>query len=144
MKKSFILLIALLALPAISKAQCKGFAKKKCLPQLENFTPAENYNSLQMVEGEEAEINLVFVENNDYRIVVCTHPILGEVNFTIETETGQVVYNSADHEGGNVFDFSTTSTEKLKVLIRIPEPEGTTGMFHSGCVTVMIGHKPSS
>lgn len=140
---SLILLFAL-AIPSYSSAQCKGFAKKKCAPQLEDYIPAENYNSLQMVEGEEAELYLVFVENHDYRIVVCSHPILGEVNFKIETEQGQLVFDSAENEGINIFDFSTISTEKLHLLISVPIPESSTGMVHPGCVTIMVGNKASS
>lgn len=145
MKKfSFLILFFALAIPLSSSAQCKGFAKKKCIPLLEDYIPSENYNSLQMVEGEEAELYLVFVENNDYRIAVCSHPVLGEVNFKIQTEQGQLIYNSIDNEGNNIFDFSTISTEKLHLLISVPALESSSDMVHPGCVTIMVGNKPSS
>ena len=140
---SLLILFFALAIPISSAAQCKGFAKKKCAPLLEDYVPTENYNSLQMVEGEEAELYLVFVENNDYRIVVCSHPILGDVNFKIETEQGQKIYDSIENEGNNIFDFSTVSTEKLHLLISVPVPEGSNAMVHPGCVTIMVGNKPS-
>ena len=144
--KNFSLLILFFALviPFSSSAQCKGFAKKKCIPLLENYVPSENYNSLQMVEGEEAELYLVFVENNDYRIAVCSHPVLGDVNFKIQTEQGQLIYNSIENEGNNIFDFSTISTEKLHLLISVPALESSSDMVHPGCVTIMVGNKPSS
>ena len=140
---SVLFLLFLMATPYSSLAQCKGFAKKKCVPLLEDYLPTENYNSLQMVEGEEAELYLVFVENHDYRIAVCSHPILGEVNFKIETEQGQKIYDSTENEGNNIFDFSTASTEKLHLLISVPAPEGSNEMVHPGCVTIMVGNKPS-
>ena len=144
MKKLPILFLLLaLVIPLSSLARCKGFAKKKCIPLLADYVPTENYNSLQMVEGEEAELNLVFVANNDYRIAVCSHPVLGEVNFKILTEQGQMIYDSIENEGNNIFDFSTASTEKLHLLISVPVPEGSNEMVHPGCVTIMVGNKPS-
>ena len=87
---------------------------------------------------------LVFVENNDYRIAVCSHPILGEVNFKIQTEKGQLIYDSIENEENNIFDFSTISTEKLHLLITVPAMENSTDMVHPGCVTIMVGNKASS
>ena len=140
---SLLILLFSLAIPLSSSSQCKGFAKKKCIPLLEDYVPTENYNSLQMVEGEEAELYLIFIENHDYRIAVCSHPVLGDVNFIIQTVKGQLIYDSIENEGNNIFDFSTISTEKLHLIISVPAPENTTGMVHPGCVTIMVGNKAS-
>lgn len=145
MRKLYILtLIVALAAPVISSAQCKGFVKKQCLPVLENYTPSDKYNSLRMVQGEEAEMYLVFVENHDYRVVVCTQEIIGDVDYEVLTDKGQVIFSSAKSEGKNYFDFSTTSALKLQVVIKVPENESASGMMHEGCVTVMIGSLASS
>jgi hypothetical protein len=141
---SIIFLFFAFAMPVSSLAQCKGFTKKKCAPLLEDYIPAENYNSLQMFDGEEAELHLVFVENNDYRIAICSHPILGDINYEIKTEQGELVYSNADNKDNKIFDFSTTSTEKLSVIISIPKSESSTGMVQPGCVSIMVGHKPSA
>ena len=140
---SILILLFTLAIPLTSSAQCKGFAKKKCIPLLEDYVPTENYNSLQMVEGEEAELYVVFVENNDYRIAVCSHPVLGEVNFKIQTEKGQLIYDSIENEGINIFDFSTISTKKLHLIISVPALDNPSSMIHPGCVTIMVGNKAS-
>ena len=140
MKKLYIFFLAIaLAAPVVSKAQCKNFVKKKCLPQLNNYVPSDKYNSLKMVEGEEADMYLIFVANNDYRVIVCSLEIIGNDEFKVLTDTGDVIYSSAENEGKNYFDFSTTSTEKLHVVIKVSESESTTGMMHEGCVTVMVG-----
>lgn len=141
---SFILFFLAFAIPVSSFAQCKGFTKKKCAPLLEDYIPAENYNSLQMFDGEAAELFLVFVENHDYRIAICSHPILGDVNFVIETEEGTKIYSNKDDGGSNIFDFSTTSTKKLHIIISVPPSESSTGMVQPGCVSIMVGNKPSS
>jgi hypothetical protein len=140
MKKFYIpFLIMALAFPVLSSAQCKSFVKSKCVPELENYVPSDKFNSLRMVEGEEAEVNLIFVANHDYRVLICSQEILGNVEYEILTDRGQVIYSSKDNEGKSYFDFSTTSTEKLQVIIRVSESESTTGMMHEGCVTVMVG-----
>lgn len=138
----FILLLAF-AIPTTSNAQCKGFTKRKCAPVLEDYIPADNYNSLQMFDGEEAELHLVFVENNDYRIAICSHPILGDVNFQIRTDQGELVYTNKDG-GNNVFEFSTVSTEKLHIIISVPPSSSSTGMVQPGCVSIMVGNKVTS
>ena len=140
---SILFLLFVLAIPFTSNAQCKGFTKKKCAPLLEDYVPAEHYNSLQMFDGEEAELFLVFVENHDYRIAICSHPILGDINFEIKTEQGQLVFSSSESDGNNIFDFSTTSTEKLHIIISIPASDSETGMIQPGCVSIMVGNKPS-
>lgn len=142
MKKLYILsLIVALAAPILGNAQCKNFVKKKCLPSLEDYTPSDKYNSLRLVEGEEAEMNLVFVANHKYRVVVCSQEILGDIEYDISTESGQVIFSSKDSNGKSNFDFSTNSSQKLNVLIRVPDSESATGLMHEGCVTVMIGSK---
>lgn len=140
MKNLYILpLIIALAIPIFSNAQCKNFVKKKCAPALENYVPSDKYNSLKMVQGEEADMYLVFVANHDYRVIVCSQPILGDVAFEVLTDRGQLIYSSTDNEGKASFDFSTTSTEKLHVVIKVPDNESSGGMMHEGCVSVMVG-----
>jgi hypothetical protein len=140
MNKLFFLFLTLaLAAPIVSEAQCKNFVKKKCSPHLDNYVPSDKFNSLKMVQGEEAEMFLVFVANHDYRVIVCSQQILGDVSFELLTDRGVVIYSSVEHDGENAFNFSTTSTEKLQVIIRVPGNESATGMMHEGCVTVMVG-----
>jgi hypothetical protein len=143
-KYLFVLGILAFMVPKWGQAQCKGFTKKKCAPKLDDYIPSNKYNSLQMVQGEEAELYLVFLENMDYRLLICTHPVLGEASWRILTEQGQEVYSSEMDDGSNQFDFSTTSTEKLILSISIPPLESPSGLIQPGCVTVMVGSTPSS
>ncbi len=140
MKKLYIFFLAVaLAAPVISEAQCKSFVKKKCAPQLGDYIPSDKYNSLRMVEGEEAEMSLIFVANHSYKVVVCAQAVIGDVVFEVLTDTGTMIFSSAENEGQNYFEFTTTSTEELLVVIKVPESESETGMMQQGCVTVMIG-----
>jgi len=144
MKNLYILsLIVALGLPIFGNAQCKSFVKKNCLPQLENYTPSDKYNSLKMVQGEEADMYLVFSANHDYKVLICSQDILGDVDYQILTDNGQVIYNSKEEGGRSSFDFSTTSAQKLHVIISVPEGESATGLMHEGCVTVLVGSRAS-
>ena len=68
MRKIYLLLlVATMISPMVASAQCKNFVKKKCAPQLENYIPSDKFNSLRMVEGEEAEMELIFVANHDIK-----------------------------------------------------------------------------
>ena len=142
-KPYILILLFALALPIVSNAQCKNFVKKQCAPLLEDYIPSDKFNSLRMVEGEEADMFLVFVANHDYRVVICAQEILGDVEFEILTDRGQVIFSSLGNEDKRSFDFSTTSTEKLQVIIKVPPNESASGMMHEGCVTVMVGSSAS-
>jgi hypothetical protein len=144
MKNLYIFaLIVALGSPILGNAQCKSFVKKHCIPALESYTPSDKYNSLKMVQGEEADMYLVFSANHDYRVLICTQDILGDIEYEIQTDSGQVIYSSKEDDGRSSFDFSTTSTQKLHVVIKVPEAESATGLMHEGCVTVMVGSRAS-
>ena len=132
-------------MPGLLSAQCKNFTKKKCFPSLENYVPSENYNSLSMFAGDTADLYMVFIANNDYRIVVCSHPVLGDVEYRVETENGLLVYSSEENESEKIFDFSTTNTEKLHLVISVPENEksNSSSMVQTGCVSIIVGSKES-
>ena len=66
---SIILLFAAFSFDAA--AQCKGFAKKSCLPELGSYTHDGNYHAAVLVEGEEAELYKTFYADMDYRVAIC-------------------------------------------------------------------------
>ncbi|HMC97964.1 MAG TPA: hypothetical protein VKG92_09930, partial [Flavobacteriales bacterium] len=68
-------LLSVLAVPV--QAQCKAFAKNNCVPGLAPYKFNESFNAAQLAPGEEAEVNLTFSSGQEYRVMVCTHPILG-------------------------------------------------------------------
>ena len=44
-----------------------------------------------------------------------------------------------------IFDFSTTNTEKLHLVISVPENEksNSSSMVQTGCVSIIVGSKES-
>lgn len=143
MKFLKIILPVLLMLPLVSQAQCRSFTKKKCLPELEGYVQNDNFNSAVLIPGDEAELLLTFYAGKEYRLLVCGHPVLGDLEFEVLDTDDEVIYTNVDEENkaDAKFDFKVATTQQLIVRIRVPEAETTSTLIHEGCVSVMIGSK---
>lgn len=138
--KKISLIIALFALlPLFSEAQCRAFTKNRCLPILEGYVQNDNYNSAMLVPGDEAELLLTFYGGKEYRLVLCSHPILGRVDFEVKDTNGELIY-AGNSDDKSLFDFKMANTQQLIVKIKVPEQTSTVST-HEGCVSVMIGSK---
>jgi hypothetical protein len=132
-------------MPLMSSAQCRSFTKKRCLPQLEGYIQNDNFNSAVLIPGDEAELLLTFYAGKEYRLLVCGHPVLGDLQFEVLDTDEDLIYsnNGKDGDAGSMFDFKVSSTQQLIVRIRVPDVESPTTLLHEGCVSVMVGSKES-
>ncbi|MBL7953375.1 MAG: hypothetical protein JNM62_16835 [Flavobacteriales bacterium] len=130
----------LLAVASMAQAQCRSFAKNKCVPELAPYKFNETFNAAQLAPGEEAEVNLTFYSGQEYRVMVCTHPILGEVNWKLVDENNKIIFESLADEPKHHFDLKAASTVPMKVVVWVPNKAGT-NMVHVGCVAIMVGFK---
>ena len=145
MKYLKIILPLLMLVPMIGSSQCRSFTKKKCLPELDGYVQNDNFNSAVLIPGDEAELLLTFYADKEYRLLVCGHPVLGDLEFEILDTDEELIYSNKDAEGdeGNMFDFKVASTQQLVVRIRVPESDNSGALIHEGCVSVMVGSKES-
>jgi len=145
MKFLKIILPLLLLMPLMSSAQCRSFTKKRCLPELEGYIQNDNFNSAVLIPGDEAELLLTFYAGKEYRLLVCGHPILGDLQFEVLDTDEALIYsnNNAKSDEKSRFDFKVASTQQLIVRIRVPDTESATQLLHEGCVSVMVGSKES-
>lgn len=144
MKYFKIILPLFLLIPFLGSSQCRSFTKKKCLPELDGYVQNDNFNSAVLIPGDEAELLLTFYADKDYRLLVCGHPVLGELEFEILDTDDELIYTNKDSEEvETMFDFKVASTQQLIVRIRVPEADGSGTLIHEGCVSVMIGSKES-
>lgn len=145
MKFLKIILPLLLMLPLASNAQCRSFTKKRCLPQLEGYIQNDNFNSAVLIPGDEAELLLTFYAGKEYRLLVCGHPVLGDLQFEVLDTDEQLIYSNDGKEGDaqSSFDFKVAATQQLIVRIRVPDTESPSTLLHEGCVSVMVGSKES-
>ncbi len=140
--KKLIASIFFLALVSFgANAQCRAFTKNRVLPNLTGFIQNENYNAALFMEGDEAELLMTFYGGKDYRLVVMAHPVLPEVEFEVLDTNDELLYTNKTAGNKNLFDFRMSSTQQLKVRVRVPDSKGT--MVRQGCVTIVAGHKQS-
>jgi len=130
----------LLLVATAAQAQCKSFAKNKCVPELAPYKFNENFNAAQLSPGDEAEVALTFYSGQEYRVAVCVHPILGEVNWKLVDENNKIVFESLADEPKHFFDLKAASTTQLRCVVWVPE-KTKTDMVHVGCVAIMLGFK---
>lgn len=138
--RNLLVLATLAALPLTSQAQCRSFVKNKCQAAMLPYKFNETFNAAQLAPGEEAEVELTFFSGQDYRLIICAHPILGRVNWKLNDATGQALFTSnADNPKDN-FDFKVATTQQLKLLIEVPpKPTGGNELLNVGCVGILVG-----
>jgi hypothetical protein len=124
-----------------ANAQCKSFAKSKCLPDLAPYIHNGQMNGATMMAGEKAELQMSFYAGQDYRLMVCAQPILGDVTFRLLDKNKKVVFNSKDHKNVSYWDFNVASTQQLILENDVPESNAKHGMVPSGCVNILVGFK---
>ncbi len=144
MKKIFyiLLIFSLIIITNITvNAQCKGFAKKICLVELEPFLHDGNYNAAVLSEGEEAELYKTFYSNTDYRIAVCGSDALPNVEFKVLDGDKNVLYNNKDRNFARTWDFKLEASQQLKIIVKVHPSGKTNEELISGCVAIMFGLK---
>ena len=136
--KQTTLLLALATLFAIqSQAQCRNFTKKNCLPALDGYVQNDNYNSAVLIPGDEAELELTFLGDTDYRVAVCAHPVLGAVEFDVLDQNNIRLWSNS--EGADHLDFRMENAQRLRFRVKVPETEAA--ILHEGCVSILVGSK---
>ncbi len=141
------LLLSAFALLAISGnlnlyAQCKTFAKKNCLPQVQPYTHNGQLNTLTMFAGESAEMEMSFFSGQQYKLLICAQGVLGDVNFRILDAERKEIYNNKSNKFSPVYEFKSSSTQNLIIEVNVQKnEESTTGIVESGCVSVLVGFK---
>lgn len=123
-----------------ASAQCRAFAKNKCVPELAPYKFNESFNAAQLAPGEEAEVNLTFYSGQEYRVMVCSHPILGEVNWKLVDANNKVIFESLADEPKHHFELKAASTTQMRVVVWVPT-KGKSDMVHVGCVAILVGFK---
>jgi hypothetical protein len=138
---SLIAVLFLASLPSIASAQCRSFAKKKCMPAMSPYKFNETFNAAQLAPGEEATVALTFYSGQEYRLLICAHPILGQVNWKLLDASGNSLFESNADNPQDSFDFKVATTQKLTVQIDVPAgAKGGNGMLRVGCVNILVGY----
>ena len=146
MKKGilFVSILAFIAfIPLNTRAQCKQFAKKSCKSGLAPYQHDGNYHAALLIEGEEAELYKTFYSDTDYRIGVCGAANLEEIEFKVVDSNGKVLYDNKFQDYEWKWDFNLESSQQLKIVVKVPVPDGQVEEPKEGCVAIMFGFKDS-
>jgi len=135
----FLLLAFIFVFSIDGYAQCKGFTKKDCLPVLDPYIYNGQLNSALLNEGDVAELLLTFYGNQEYRLLICSQEILGNVEFNLLDKDRNLIFSNKDHNYTNMWDFTSTSTQQLIIEVVIPESTNEGGNIVSGCVSILMG-----
>ncbi len=122
-------------------AQCKAFAKKKCLPELGTYTHDGNYHAAVLVEGEEAELYKTFYSDMDYRVAICGEDKLPNVEFKVLDSNKNVLYSNKDNDYARTWDFKLQASQQLKLVVKVSSFNQSGDVPASGCVSIMFGFK---
>jgi hypothetical protein len=137
MKHTTFLLALVTLFAAQANAQCRTFTKKNCLPILDGYVQNENYNSAVLIPGDEAELELTFLGGSEYRVAVCSHPVLGAVEFDVLDEQNIRIWSNSD--GSDHLDFRMENSQRLRFRVKVPDTDAA--ILHEGCVSILIGNK---
>ncbi len=122
-----------------SQAQCKGFAKKKCTPQLSPYVNSGKMNSAILRPGDKAELMMTFNSEVDYRLMVCS---MDNINVSFKVmDTDKNVFFDSKKDKKIYFDFNVASTQQLFVEIDCQDVESLSGITPEGCVAILTGTK---
>ncbi len=137
-----IALLLMLFAPFIGQSQCRGYAKRKCRPELGEYTHDGKMNFAQLFPGDKAEIMLTFFKGQKYRLLVCADDTFQGTKFKVYDSSKNLVFDS-EKSDSDAFDFKVATTQQLVVEIKIPaEGNESSNEFEiTGCVAVMVGLK---
>lgn len=136
-----LLFFIALNIPIALMGQCKSFSKKQCIPSLLPYNHNGQLNNITLMPGEKAELLMTFYTGQDYRLMVCGHPILGDITFKVSDKDKKEIYNNKSGEPSSIWDFKVASTQQLILEVEVPESDSKTKMMESGCVSVLVGFK---
>ncbi len=122
-------------------AQCKAFAKKVCLPELDAYTHDGNYHAAILVEGEEAELYKTFYSDMEYRLAICGEDKIPQVEYRILDANKNVLYANKDHDFSQTWDFKLEASQQLKIVVKVTTFNVSGDTPASGCVAIMFGFK---
>lgn len=127
-----------------ANAQCKRFTKNYCLPDLAPYSHNGKLIASTFFPGEKADLELTFNAGKEYRIIVCSQELIGQVKFIVMDKSRKILYKSEERETNPSWDFKMATTQDLIIQVEIPEQDKSnqnTNITPKGCVSIMIGFK---
>lgn len=139
MKKiQLILSLAGLLIFSSAYSQCRTFVKSSCSEAMGDYIPSENFNGAKLSPGDMAELRITFYAGEKYRLLICSHPMIGNVDFQVLDKAGVTLYNNTEDNQSDHFDFSLVGTQELTIVLKV-SPENKSALNPQGCVAILVG-----
>ncbi|NEN23875.1 hypothetical protein G3O08_10220 [Cryomorpha ignava] len=140
MMKKIQLILSLAGLLIFSSAysQCRTFVKTSCAEAMGEYIPSENFNGAKLSPGDMAEVKMTFYAGEKYRLLICSHPMIGNVDFQVLDKDGVTLYNNTEDNQSDHFDFSLLGTQELTIVLKV-SPDNKSALNPQGCVAILIG-----
>lgn len=123
-------------------AQCKGFTKRNCLPELAPYMSNGQMNAAHFVPGENAQLDLNLNKGLSYRLLICADEYLSGLNYKLtDKSSGQVYHKDTLSDVFSISDLKVKQSGLINLEIKVPDQENPTGIVRSGCVTILVGFK---
>lgn len=135
------LVIAALLFAGAAAGQCKTFAKNSCMPKILPYIHNGQLNTTTLMAGEHAELQMTFYSGQEYRLMVCSQAVLGQVSFRILDINRKELYNSKNDNYAASWDFKVAATQQLYIEIEVPASDSPNQIVPSGCVSILVGFK---
>lgn len=139
--KHYIIAFSFSLVSLMGLAQCKGFAKKNCLPEMKPYLSNGQIHSTQLYAGEKARVYLSLSKGLSYRLIVCADESLGALEYELTNEFGKQFKKDSLSGLNAITDLKVKQSGTYQLNIQVPKSKNATKKNISGCVAVLIGFK---
>lgn len=140
-----VIAILFVAISMNGFSQCKNFTKKEGFPALAPYTHNGQLTSAKFIPGDEAELEMTFNGGNDYRVLIVSQEMLGDVELKILDKTRKVLFTSKPGDEKPHWDFRVKSTQQLIIQVKVAEMDKvSTNIVPEGCISILTGFRDSA
>jgi hypothetical protein len=126
-------------------SQCKNFTKKEGFPALAPYTHNGQLTSAKFIPGDEAELEMTFNGGNDYRVLIASQEMLGNVELIILDKTRKILFTSKPGQKNPHWDFRVKNTQQLIIQVKVAEMDKvSTNIVPEGCISILTGFRDSA
>lgn len=137
----FVSLAFFMLISSSAFGQCKGFAQKKCMPELGDFRPNGSLYANYMEDGQETELNVVLIGGQKYRLLHCHRQGLGKVWIQLFDNKDKLVFDNSEHNFVTTWDFTVKSTQEFTVRTFISGVGDVNDPAARSCAVLLLGNK---
>ena len=139
--RNIALIFGFMALAVQVNAQCRTFVRNNCESKLEDFLVNGRMYGGYVSQGTEMELQVVLNGGQKYRLINCSKENLGTIQVQLIDSKGNVIFDNAEHEFVQTWDFDVKATQEFTIRTILPTPPKSQGAMVRDCSILIIGSK---